>query len=179
LYGSPDQRRGWAAEEKWCFGVKIIRSQLLRQPPSASFRSLPGNASQIQRGTQRHVNFLDIDGHLEMCRKTRHRQGSMQGIGLLAIRLDFGLSDRNRIADRIPFWMVLQAPFGGRGTPATYWAHPIPLYLNSEILMWRKIGCNKNFRKRVNKTELGRIVLNLIFYFGSITKIKGVDITFF
>ena len=45
--------------------------------------------------------------------------------------------------------------------------------------MCRKIGCNKNFRKRVNKTELGRIVLNLIFYFGSITKIKGVDITFF
>jgi len=45
--------------------------------------------------------------------------------------------------------------------------------------MCRKIGCNKNFRNRVNKTEFGQIVLNLIFYFGSKTKIKGVDITFF
>jgi hypothetical protein len=45
--------------------------------------------------------------------------------------------------------------------------------------MCRKIGCNKNFRNRVNKTEFGRIVLNLIFYFGSKTKIKDVDITFF
>ena len=45
--------------------------------------------------------------------------------------------------------------------------------------MCRKIGCNKNFRNRVSKTEFGRIVLNLIFYFGSNTKIKGVDITIF
>ena len=30
--------------------------------------------------------------------------------------------------------------------------------------MFRKIGCNRNFRNRVNKTEFGRIVLNLIFY---------------
>ena len=45
--------------------------------------------------------------------------------------------------------------------------------------MSRKIGCNGNVRKRVNKTEFGRIVLNLIFYFGSKTKIKVVDITFF
>jgi hypothetical protein len=51
--------------------------------------------------------------------------------------------------------------------------------LNSELLMCRKIGCNQNFRNRVDKTEFGRIVLNLIFYFGSITKVKGVDITFF
>jgi len=46
--------------------------------------------------------------------------------------------------------------------------------LNSELLMRRKIGCNRNFRNRVNKTEFGRIVLNLIFYFGSKTKIKVV-----
>ena len=45
--------------------------------------------------------------------------------------------------------------------------------------MCRKIGCNKNFRNRVNKNEFRRIVLNLIFYFGSKTKIKDVDITFF
>ena len=51
--------------------------------------------------------------------------------------------------------------------------------LNSELLMRRKIGCNRNFRNRVNKTELGRIVLNFIFYFGSKTKIKVVDITIF
>mgnify|MGYP001812798860 FL=1 len=51
--------------------------------------------------------------------------------------------------------------------------------LNSELLMRRKIGCNRNFRNRVNKTEFGRIVLNLIFYFGSKTQIKVVDITFF
>jgi hypothetical protein len=44
--------------------------------------------------------------------------------------------------------------------------------------MCRKIGCNRNFRNRVNKTEFGRIVLNLIFYFGSKTKTKIVDITF-
>jgi glycosyltransferase involved in cell wall biosynthesis len=37
--------------------------------------------------------------------------------------------------------------------------------LNSELLMCRKIGCNKNFRNRVHKTEFGRIVLNLIFLF--------------
>jgi hypothetical protein len=43
-----------------------------------------------------------------------------------------------------------------------------------------KIGCNKDYRNRVYKTEFGRIVLNLILYFfGSKTKIKGVDITFF
>jgi len=51
--------------------------------------------------------------------------------------------------------------------------------LNSELLMYRKIGCNRNVRNRVNMTEFGRIVLNLIFYFASITKIKVVDITFF
>ena len=45
--------------------------------------------------------------------------------------------------------------------------------------MCRKIGYNKNFRNRVNKNEFGRIVLNLIFYFGSKTKIKDVDIIFF
>jgi hypothetical protein len=45
--------------------------------------------------------------------------------------------------------------------------------------MCRKIGCNKNFRNPVNKAEFGRIVLNLIFYFGSKTEIKGVDINFF
>ena len=44
--------------------------------------------------------------------------------------------------------------------------------------MCRKIGCNRNVRNRVNKTEFGRIVLNLIFYFGFKTKIKVVDITF-
>ena len=37
--------------------------------------------------------------------------------------------------------------------------------LNSELLMCRKIGCNRNVRKRVIITEFGRIVLNLIFYF--------------
>ena len=36
--------------------------------------------------------------------------------------------------------------------------------------MSRKIGCNRNFRNRINKTEFGRIVLNLILYFGSKTK---------
>jgi hypothetical protein len=40
--------------------------------------------------------------------------------------------------------------------------------------MGRKIGYNRNVRNRVNKTEFGRIVLNFIFYFGSITKIKVV-----
>jgi hypothetical protein len=45
--------------------------------------------------------------------------------------------------------------------------------------MCRKIGCNQKFRNRVDKAEFGRIVLNLIFYFGSKTKVKGVDITFF
>ena len=45
--------------------------------------------------------------------------------------------------------------------------------------MCRKIGCNRIVRNRVNMTELGRIVLNLIFYFASKTKIKVVDITFF
>jgi len=45
--------------------------------------------------------------------------------------------------------------------------------------MCRKIGCNRNVRNRVNKTEFGRLVLNFIFYFGSITKTKVVDITFF
>ena len=40
--------------------------------------------------------------------------------------------------------------------------------------MCRKIGCNRNFRNRVNKTEFGRIVLNLIFYFSSKTKIEVV-----
>ena len=44
--------------------------------------------------------------------------------------------------------------------------------------MCRKIGCNRNVRNRVNKTEFGRIVLNLILYFGSKTKIKVVAITF-
>jgi len=53
------------------------------------------------------------------------------------------------------------------------------MVINSELLMCRKFGCNRNFRNRVNKTEFGRIVLNLIFYFGSKTKIKGVDTTFF
>jgi MFS family permease len=32
--------------------------------------------------------------------------------------------------------------------------------INSELLMYRKIGCNRNVRNRVNKTEFGRIVLN-------------------
>jgi hypothetical protein len=45
--------------------------------------------------------------------------------------------------------------------------------------MCHKIGCNRSFRNRVNITEFGRIVLNLIFYFGSKTKIKVSDITFF
>jgi hypothetical protein len=45
--------------------------------------------------------------------------------------------------------------------------------------MCRKVGCNRNVRNRVDKTELGRIVLNFIFYFGSKTKTKVVDITFF
>jgi hypothetical protein len=51
--------------------------------------------------------------------------------------------------------------------------------LNSELLMCRKIGSSRNIRNRVNKTEFGRIVLNLIFYFASITKIKIADITLF
>jgi hypothetical protein len=64
--------------------------------------------------------------------------------------------------------------------PTSYKQPLIPsTHLSSELLMCRKIGCNKNFRNRVNKTEFGRIVLNLIFYFGSKTKVKGVDITFF
>ena len=46
--------------------------------------------------------------------------------------------------------------------------------LNSELLMCRKIGRNRNVRKRVIMTEFGRIVLNLIFYFGSKIKIKVV-----
>jgi hypothetical protein len=35
--------------------------------------------------------------------------------------------------------------------------------INSELLVWRKIGCNRNVRNCVNKTEFGRIVLNLFF----------------
>jgi hypothetical protein len=57
--------------------------------------------------------------------------------------------------------------------------HRIFCKINSELLMCRKIGCNRNVRSRVNKTEFGWIVLNLIFYFGSKTKIKVVDITYF
>ena len=45
--------------------------------------------------------------------------------------------------------------------------------------MCRKIGFNRIVRNRVNMTEFGRIVPNLIFYFASKTKIKVVDITFF
>ncbi len=45
--------------------------------------------------------------------------------------------------------------------------------------MCRKIGCSKNFGNRVNKAEFGRIVLNLIFYFGWKTKVKGFDTTLF
>jgi hypothetical protein len=49
---------------------------------------------------------------------------------------------------------------------------------NSELLMCRKIGCNRNVRNRVSKTELGRIVLNFI-NFRSLTNIKDVANTFF
>ena len=45
--------------------------------------------------------------------------------------------------------------------------------------MCQKIRYNRNVRNRVNKTEFERIVLNFIFYFDSITKIKIVYITFF
>jgi hypothetical protein len=44
--------------------------------------------------------------------------------------------------------------------------------------MCRKIGCNRNVRNRVIKTEFGRIVLNL-FNFRSLTNIKDIDNTFF
>ena len=45
--------------------------------------------------------------------------------------------------------------------------------------MCRKIGYDRNVRNRVKKAEFGWIVLNFIFYFGSITQIKVVPITFF
>ena len=44
--------------------------------------------------------------------------------------------------------------------------------------MCRKIGCNRNARNRVNKTEFGRIVLNFL-NFRSLANIKDVDNTFF
>jgi len=36
---------------------------------------------------------------------------------------------------------------------------PLTLITNSELLMCRKIWCNRNVRNRVHKTEFGRIVL--------------------
>jgi hypothetical protein len=50
--------------------------------------------------------------------------------------------------------------------------------VNSEPLMCRKIGCNRNVRNRAHKTEFWRMVLNF-FNFRSLTNLKDVDHTFF